>query len=131
MNLQDTYESLMSEFIPPKNSRPPFAESGRYDPNSPNAMWAMILIKMETMDKTMTAEGLAVRKIIADRMDANDLANQRIEKQVNETNGRVTLLEKWREAIGVKTSTLVMVLGVAGGFIGWLVNLILSYLASK
>ena len=74
------------------DTEPPF-DPRRFDPRSPDAMFATILAKLEE-------HGAKADCIL---------------EQVQKTNGRVTTLERWRDIITAKTAVISAALSVAIG----------------
>lgn len=66
--------------------------------------------------------GDAVTSRLFQRMDAQDAALARIEEAVNRTNGRVTLLEKWRDVVTAKTAVISSVVSAVVGLVAWVLS---------
>lgn len=75
---------------------------------------------------TLISHQAALKDSLNSRLDQQDVVLGRIEAQTIKTNGRVSLLEKWRDSSKAKLATVITVLGLLGGFLGWLVQIILS-----
>jgi len=56
---------------------------------------------------------------------------ERVEEQTTKTNGRVSVLERWREGILIRATTVVSLLGTIGGLIAWGVEVGMDRLFSR
>ena len=82
-----------------------------YDPNSTDAMFSRIIVKIEEQDRMAAAardEFMGVLREIRD--------------EVKKTNGRVSGLEKWRAVINAKVATIAAGISVVGSIAGWLIE---------
>lgn len=87
-----------------------------FNPLSMNAMFATILANQQSMERTILA-----------RLDRQDVTSERIEKQTNETNGRVLKLETWRRTQKAKVATAAILISSAGSILFWLGNLLFGH----
>lgn len=76
----------------------------RFDPNSLNAQLATILAEAKAgREETMTA------------LRAQNVELAEIKAEAKKTNGRVTLLERWRDSSKAKIAGISLVVGLVGG----------------
>lgn len=75
---------------------------------------------------TLIAHQDALKDALNSRLDRQDEVLGRIEAQTIKTNGRVSLLEKWRDSTKTRIATVAALLGLIGGVLGWLVQIILD-----
>lgn len=69
-----------------------------FNPNSPDAMFSKVLQRLDTQDEILG----------------------RIERGVAKTNGRVTVLERWRDVTTAKTAVIASVISLMVGIASWL-----------
>ena len=94
----------------PRRQSPP-----RFDPCSLNATLATII-----------AETRAAKVAICVRLDQQDVKLASIEEQAIKTNGRVGLLELWRETSKARLAGMAAVCGAFGSVIVWLAGILLG-----
>lgn len=89
-----------------KNRRQSPSAPARYDPGSLDATLATIIGDIASAKKT-----------IVDRLDGQDIELAAIKTQAIKTNGRVGVLERWRETSTAKLAGICSALGLVGGIL--------------
>lgn len=87
----------------------------RFDPQSLDAQLATIIAGQKTHSEEMDRQFKDVRAELVV-----------IREQAIKTNGRVTVLELWRETSKAKMAGMATVLGAAGGVATWLAGILLK-----
>lgn len=82
-----------------------------FNPNSYTAQIATLIAKQD-----------ALKDAIMARLDTQDATLGRIEAQATRTNGRVSVLERWKATTKAKVAVAAAAIGGVVSFVGWLVQ---------
>ena len=82
-----------------------------FNPNSPDAVFARILAKLEEQNRSASETRAEFLAILTE-----------IRAEVKKTNGRVSAIERWRAELKGKTATLATVVSCTVGLAAWLLE---------
>jgi hypothetical protein len=90
-------------------------QESTFDPNSVNAMFATIMERHRRMDIDREADKEATAVFRAELKAEFAMFREQF-------SDRLTLLERFKQSVMVRVSTLTAVIGGVGGFISWAVS---------
>jgi len=86
-----------------------------FDPNSPTALFARILARLDAQEQRHDEQIEGLRALM-----------QEVKVQTTLTNGRVTKVERWREAYVGRATGIALAASVGASGVAWLVSVLLK-----